>query len=81
MGDVRLLIVGRMITGEITEAEQRRLDRYKQRRDEYIRRLAEALSDDPEGVRTWPTRRRILRLLCPGTLPAPRLEVPDGEHS
>ena len=49
MGDARLLIVGLMVTGEITEAEQRRLDRYKQRRDEYIRRLVEVLSDDAVG--------------------------------
>ena len=29
-----------MARREITEAEQQRLDRYKQRRDEYIRKLA-----------------------------------------
>jgi len=32
---------GSMARREITEAEQQRLDRYKQRRDEYIRQLAD----------------------------------------
>jgi len=32
--------VNLMAGHEITEAEQQRLDRYKQRRDEYIRQLA-----------------------------------------
>jgi len=33
-------IVDLMARREITEAEQQRLDRYKQRRDEYVRELA-----------------------------------------
>ncbi len=37
---MRLFIVDLMARREITEAGQQRLDGYKQRRDEYIRKLA-----------------------------------------
>ena len=39
-GDARLFIVDLMARRENTETGQQRLERYKQRRDEYIRQLA-----------------------------------------
>jgi hypothetical protein len=65
-------IVDLMARREITEAEQQRLDRYKQRRDEYIGELADSAAiAEPAGLMRDtepPAPANATRWLFPGGL-------------
>ena len=47
-----------MARREITEAEQQRLDRYKQRRDDYMRQLAALVSTAPDVAQALTASRQ-----------------------